>query len=288
MRGDLSLFEDGMKLIALATDWPALGLVPFFEAARALPAEDAYDLGASKPAQGGGKIKVAVPLLPRIANFNDLDPLGAEPDIELTIVKRGSALPVCDLIVLPGSKATIADLEVLREEGWDIDIAAHARRGGYVLGLCGGYQMLGTSIADPQGIEGAPRTVPGLELLDVETTITGDKTLTEMRGVTISDDAPVEGYEMHMGTTGGPGTANPFIRFADGTTDGAVSANGRVAGTYLHGFFNDDRQRAAWIERLGGKPSLQSHEQRVEETLDALARHLEAHIDVDLLLTIAR
>jgi adenosylcobyric acid synthase len=288
MRGDLSLFADGMNLISLATGWPALGLVPFFEAARALPAEDAYDLGASKPAQGAGKIKVAVPLLPRIANFDDLDPLAAEADVELIMVKRGNALPVCDLIVLPGSKATITDFEALREEGWDIDIAAHVRRGGYVLGLCGGYQMLGASIADPQGFEGPPRTVPGLELLDVETTITGDKTLTEMDGVTIADAVPVKGYEMHMGATAGAGTANPLIRFADGSTDGAVSANGRVAGTYLHGFFNDDRQRAAWIERLGGKPSLQSHEQRVEETLDALARHLETHIDVDLLLTIAR
>jgi adenosylcobyric acid synthase len=288
MRGDLSLFADGMKEITRLTGWRGLGLVPFFESARSLPAEDAYDVAERQPSRTGGRIKIAAPLLPRIANFDDLDPLGAEPDIDLIMVKRGEPLPPCALIVVPGSKATIADLAVLREEGWDIDIAAHVRRGGYVLGLCGGYQMLGTSLGDPKGFEGPPRTVPGLGLLDVETTITGDKTLTEMRGVTISDGAPVKGYEMHMGETAGPGTANPFIRFADGRIDGAVTADGRVAGTYLHGLFNDDQQRAAWVARLGGRPSPGSHEQRIEETLDALARHLETHIDVDLLLTLAR
>ena len=288
MRGDLSLFADGMEEITRLTGWWGLGLVPFFEGARSLPAEDAYELGDRRLVQSGGRLKIAVPLLPRIANFDDLDPLAAEPDIDLIMVKRGDPLPSCALIVLPGSKATIADLAVLREEGWDIDIAAHVRRGGYVLGLCGGYQMLGASIADPQGLEGSPGSAPGLGLLDVETTITGDKTLTEMKGVTIADGVAVKGYEMHMGETKGRGTASPFIRFADGRTDGAISADGRVAGTYLHGFFVDDRQRAAWISRLGGRPSPQSHERRIEETLDALASHLEAHIDVDRLLTLAR
>src|SRR6185503_15059770 len=162
MRGDVSLFADGMAEIAKRTGWPALGLVPFFEGARRLPAEDAYDLVEQRATCSHGKVRVAVPLLPHIANFDDLDPLAAEPDVDVVMVKPGHPLPVCDLIVLPGSKATIADLAALRAQGWDIDIAAHVRRGGHVLGLCGGYQMLGRTIADPHGIEGAKGSVPGL------------------------------------------------------------------------------------------------------------------------------
>ncbi|MFZ1071106.1 MAG: cobyric acid synthase, partial [Methyloceanibacter sp.] len=235
MRGDISLFADGMEEIARRTGWPALGLVPFFEGARRLPAEDAYDLVGQRHSSSNGKVRVAVPLLPHIANFDDLDPFAAEPDVELVMVERGTPLPVCDLIVVPGSKSTIADFKTLREVGWDIDIAAHVRRGGHVLGLCGGYQMLGVSIADPYGIEGPAGLVPGLSLLQVDTVIAGEKALAEVSGTTIADAAPVKGYEMHMGVSTGPDTARPLVRFSDGRTDGAVSADGRVAGTYLHG-----------------------------------------------------
>ena len=288
MRGDISLFADGMEEIARRTGWPALGLVPFFEGARRLPAEDAYDLVGRRHSSGNGKVRVGVPLLPHIANFDDLDPLAAEPDVELVMVERGTPLPVCDLVVVPGSKSTIADFKTFREVGWDIDIAAHVRRGGHVLGLCGGYQMLGRSIADPQGIEGPAGSVPGLSLLQVDTVIAGDKALAEVSGTTIADAAPVKGYEMHMGVSTGPDTARPLVRFSDGRADGAVSADGRVAGTYLHGFFADDAQRRAWIERLGGTPSRHSHDADIQSTLDALADHLEAHIDVDRLLRLAR
>ena len=288
MRGDLSLFTDGMEAISRLTGWPALGLVPFFDGARRLPAEDAYDLAETRRSRGDGGIKIAVPILPRIANFDDLDSLSAEPDVELIMVRCGSPLPVCDLVVLPGSKATIADLGVLREEGWDIDIAAHVRRGGHVLGLCGGYQMLGRSIGDPRGIEGAPKTVSGLGLLEVDTEIKGDKSLTEITGEAVADGVPFRGYEMHMGVSTGPATARPLLRFDDGRRDGAMSADGRVAGTYVHGLFAEDAQRRAWIERLGGAPSQYSHESEVESTLDALAAHLEAHIDIDRLLKAAR
>ena len=288
MRGDISLFADGMEEIARRTGWPALGLVPFFEGARRLPAEDAYDLVGRRHSSSNGKVRVAVPLLPHIANFDDLDPFAAEPDVELVMVERGTPLPVCDLIVVPGSKSTIADFKTLREVGWDIDIAAHVRRGGHVLGLCGGYQMLGVSIADPHGIEGPAGSVPGLSLLQVDTVIAGEKALAEVSGTTIADAAPVKGYEMHMGVSTGPDTARPLVRFSDGRTDGAVSADGRVAGTYLHGFFADDAQRRAWIERLGGTPSRHSHDADIQSTLDALADHLEAHIDVDRLLRLAR
>jgi len=288
MRGDISLFADGMEEIALRTGWPALGLVPFFEGARRLPAEDAYDLIGQRHSSGNGKVRVAVPLLPHIANFDDLDPFAAEPDVELVMVERGTPLPVCDLIVVPGSKSTIADFKTLREVGWDIDIAAHVRRGGHVLGLCGGYQMLGVSIADPHGIEGPAGSVPGLSLLQVDTVIAGEKALAEVSGTTVADAAPVKGYEMHVGVSTGPDTARPLVRFSDGRTDGAVSRDGRVAGTYLHGFFADDAQRRAWIERLGGTPSRHSHDADIQSALDALADHLEAHIDVDRLLRLAR
>jgi len=288
MRGDVSLFGDGMEEIARHTGWPALGLVPYFEDARRLPAEDAYELGERRHRHSNGKIRIAVPLLPRIANFDDFDPLGAEPDVDVVMVKPGSPLPVCDLIVLPGSKATIADLASLRAEGWDIDIAAHVRRGGHVLGLCGGYQMLGRTIADPQGIEGAKGSVTALDLLELDTEIVGEKTLTQVAGVTVTDGVPVKGYEMHIGITAGPDLARPLVRFDDGRTDGAISADGRVAGTYVHGLFADDRQRAAWIARLGGAPASFSYETSIEKTLDALAAHLEAHIDVDRLLKLAR
>jgi adenosylcobyric acid synthase len=288
MRGDLTLFADGMAEIERLTGWLALGLVPFFEGARRLPAEDAYDLGEARNARGNGCIRVAVPLLPRIANFDDLDPLAAERDVDLVLVKPGEPLPVCDLVVLPGSKATIADLAALRAEGWDIDIAAHVRRGGRVLGLCGGYQMLGRTISDPRGIEGAPSTVPGLGLLEVDTEISGDKSLAEVSGTTLADGVGIRGYEMHMGVTTGPDATRPLIRFDDGRADGAVAADGRVAGTYVHGLFADDAQRRAWITRLGGTPSALSHDAEVERTLDALAAHLEAHVDIDRLLKIAR
>jgi adenosylcobyric acid synthase len=288
MRGDLSLFSEGMETIARLTGWPAIGLVPFFQGANALPAEDAYDLAERRLSRTNGKIRVAIPLFPRIANFDDLDPLAAEPEVDLVLVPLGTALPACDLILIPGSKATIADLSALREQGWDIDISAHIRRGGYVLGLCGGYQMLGRSIADPDGVEGPSGTVPGLGLLNIDTVIGGKKTLAEVSGVTLSDEIPVRGYEMHMGVTTRANGARPFIRFDDGRLDGTLTPDGKVAGTYLHGFFGDDRQRRAWIARLGGTASAHIHEDLLDETLDALADHLEAHVDVDRLLRTAR
>jgi len=286
MRGDLSLFGDGMTEIAKRTGWPALGLVPFFEGARRLPAEDAYDLAERGLWRGNGRIRIAVPLLPHIANFDDLDPFAVEPDVDLIMVERGTPLPICNLVVLPGSKSTITDLKALRQEGWDLDIAGHLRRGGYLLGICGGYQMLGAAIADPDGIEGPSKVTAGLGLLAVETIIQGEKTLTKVSGETLTDLVPFHGYEMHVGST--RVLAPPFARLKDGRIDGAISADGRVAGTYVHGLFADDQQRAAWIARLGGTPAGFSYEAGVAKTLDALAAHLEAHIDIDRLLKAAR
>jgi adenosylcobyric acid synthase len=287
-RGDASLFAAGMERIAQMTGWEALGLVPYFPDARSLPAEDALALEQSRPVKTQARVRIAVPILPHIANFDDLDPLDAEPSVQLDRVRPGSALPGdADLIVLPGSKATIADLNALRSAGFDIDIAAHRRRGGIVLGLCGGYQMLGRTIADPDGIEGPSGEVDGLGLLDVATTLAAEKRLEPARGTT-SDGAPFAGYEMHMGMTGGADCARPFARLADGSAEGAVSADGRVAGTYVHGLFADDGQRAAWLARLSAGPTRIAYDALLEQTLNALAAHLAAHLDLDRLLTLAR
>ena len=199
--------------------------------------------------------------------------------------RRCPAMPIWSSC--PGSKATIADLAALRASGWDIDIIAHRRRGGRVLGLCGGYQMLGRTIADPDGIEGPAGDGRGLGLLDVETTLTGDKRLEPVTGTT-SDGVPFSGYEMHMGVTEGPDRARPFARLADGSTEGAISADGRVIGTYVHGLFADDRQRAAWLARLRRGRAKSPMRTSIEQTLDALAAHLAAHLDLDRLLNIAR
>ena len=285
MRGDLSLFDAGMAFIAARTGWMPLGLVPHFAGAARLPAEDAADLGQGER-RPGARLRIAVPILPRIANFDDLDPLAAEPDVDLAIVPLGTPLPVCDVLILPGSKATMADLADLQAAGWGIDILAHHRRGGRIVGLCGGYQMLGRSIADPQGIEGPAGRVAGLGLLDVDTVLTGEKRLTEASGRT-GDGVAFRGYEMHMGHTTGLATARPLLHLADGRADGACSPDGSVLGTYVHGLFADDGQRGAWLRRWGAAPSDHRHDEAVERALDHLAQHLEAHCDVDRLLSLA-
>jgi adenosylcobyric acid synthase len=286
-RGDPALFADGMATIAAHTGWAPLGLIPYFPDAHRLPAEDALALAAPARRKPGARVKIAVPILAHISNFDDLDPLDAEPEVEVVRVRPGTALPGdADLVLLPGSKATIADLAAFRAAGFDIDIAAHVRRGGRVLGLCGGYQMLGRRLDDPDGAEGPPGAVDGLGLLDVTTRLTADKRLVSVTGAT-ADGMPFAGYEMHMGATSGADAARPFATLADGTPDGAVSPDGRIAGTYVHGLFADDRQRAAWLSRLGGAAAGIDYEAGVEEALDGLAAHLARHVDLDRLLSLA-
>ena len=286
-RGDPSLFIPGKEAIVQATGWPALGFVPYFPDARNLPAEDALALDHAPRRRPGAKLKIAALILPQIANFDDLDPLQAEPNVDLVRVHPGTAIPGdTDLVILPGSKTTIAGLQALRDAGFDIDIAAHVRRGGTVIGLCGGYQMLGRTVADPNGVEGPAGTAQGLGLLDVETVLTPEKTLTHAQGTT-SDGMPFTGYEMHMGLTQGPDCARPFAHI-NGTPEGAVSANGRVIGTYVHGLFADDRQRSAWLQRLGAGPATVAYDELVEATLDRLAKHLATFVDLDRLLSLAR
>ena len=285
-RGDPRLFDDGYAEIARRTGWPGLGVVPWIAAARQLPAEDAVVLDTTAAQDGG--VTIAVPLLSRIANFDDFDPLIQEPAVRLVFVPPGQPIPAeAALIILPGTKATIADLAFLRAQGWDIDIAAHVRRGGHLLGICGGYQMLGAHISDADGIEGPAQRVTGLGHLPIETHLTGDKRLTATKGMSIADNACFSGYEIHVGrTTVSPGTA-PLLRLINGTTDGAVSANGRIAGCYIHGLFDDPAQRAAWLKRIGVASDGVEQSVRVDAALDALALALEAHVDIERLQAIA-
>jgi adenosylcobyric acid synthase len=285
-RGDATLFEGAITTIGERTGWRAFGLMPFFAGAARLPAEDAFGLG-DKKSRAEGAVTIAVPMLARIANFDDFDPLRMEPSVRLIFVRPGEPLPLADLVILPGSKATIADLKFFHEQGWDVDLLAHARRGGRILGICGGYQMLGKTVSDPQGMEGPPGEIEGLKLLDVATVLTGDKTLRQVEGACLANGAPFQGYEMHIGGTSGPDGARPLLRFADGQLDGAMSQSGQIAGAYVHGLFADDRQRAAWLAALGTTSGF-NYEPTIESTLDALADHCEAHLDCDALLDAAR
>ncbi len=286
-RGDPSLFDEGLTEIVRRTGWAALGVVPHFPDAARLPAEDVLGLLAASGEKPGATVRIAVPRLPRIANFDDLDPLRAEPDVEVLLIEAGQAIPGdCDLVLIPGSKATMADLAAARREGWDIDIIAHRRRGGAVLGLCGGYQMLGRSIADPEGVEGPRGEVAGLRLLAVDTVLGGDKTTAPVAGTHAESAAPVAGYEIHLGRSHGPDCAQPFLTIG-GRADGAVSPDGLVAGTYVHGLFAGDAFRRAFLAKLGARSSA-AYEAGVEAALDGLARHLAAHLDLDAVLAIAR
>ncbi|TMV09612.1 cobyric acid synthase [Ruegeria sediminis] len=281
-KGDVSLFDDGRDDIAARTGWPCLGVVPWFHDAWKLPAEDMMDIRSHE----GGACKIAVPQLERMANFDDLDPLSAEPGVSVEIIAAGRPLPGdADLVLLPGSKSTIGDLTFFREQGWDIDLLAHVRRGGHVLGLCGGYQMLGKTISDPEGVDGRPGTVDGLGLLDVATVMAGEKQVTLRDATALPGGEPVSGYEIHMGRTEGPDCARAWLKI-DGRPEGAASANGRVRGSYLHGLFSSDKFRASYLAGLGADSAV-AYEDGVEQTLDALADHLERHMDLDLILSLA-
>ncbi|MZR12700.1 cobyric acid synthase [Maritimibacter sp. DP07] len=284
-RGDPRLFDDGLTTITDHTGWPSLGVVPWFPEAWRLPAEDIMDLATPRP---GGTFRVVVPRLNRIANFDDLDPLAAEPDVSVEIVPAGRPLPAdADLVLIPGSKSTIADLADFRAQGWDVDLAAHIRRGGHVMGLCGGYQMLGREIVDADGLEGPPGAVPGLGHLDVVTRLEPEKHLSRTTAQDRDSGEPVTGYEIHLGRTAGPDTARAWLTIGD-RPEGAADASGRVRGSYLHGLFESDGFRRAYLAGLGGEMSELSYSSQVDETLDALAAHLETHLDIDALFAMAR
>jgi len=288
-RGEVALFRDGVETIRQATGWPCLGVVPWFADAVRLPAEDGLDLRQTVAKTDAG-LKIAVPILPGIANFDDLDPLKLEPAVDLVMVPPGRAFPGdADLVILPGSKTTLRDLAALRAEGWDIDILAHRRRGGHVLGLCGGYQMLGRVVRDPLGLEGPAGEAPGLGLLDVETVLEGTKTVREVAFSHLPSAAAGHAYEIHLGRTEGADRARAPFKVGD-RAEGAANADGRVVGTYLHGVFASDAVRAAWLSKFAGGwlRSTLSYESDIETTLDDLAAHLARHLDIEAVIALAR
>lgn len=289
-RGDPSLFDDGVTAIESFTRWPCLGVVPWLAACARLPAEDSVRMPLeSRARHPQERYIVAAPMLSRMANHDDADPLIAEPGVDFRWVPPGQAIPRADLIILFGSKSTIAELDFIEQQGWHHDILAHARRGGQVLGLCGGYQMLGREIADPEGYDGAPMTRPGLGLLDISTRMQADKRVEPVEARCLRSDAPVKAYEIHSGKTQGPDTARPlFKQLGTEALDGARSANGRIAGSYLHGIFSNDAFRQNWLQSLGAHADPRHvAEEYVEDAIDAVADGVAAAIDVEALFALA-
>ncbi|WP_169570206.1 cobyric acid synthase [Sneathiella limimaris] len=285
-RGDTSLFSDGLKIITEKTGWNSLGIVPYFKDAHKLPPEDA--LSVYNPQEQVGTVNIAVVVLSRISNHDDFDPLATDPDVNLIMVRPGTPIPPnMDLIILPGSKSTIDDMKFLTAQGWDIDIKAHLRQGGSVLGICGGYQMLGNMIRDPMGIESSQPEIEGLGLLDFETEMHPAKTLLEETGIHLESETKVSGYHMHLGKCVGPALSRPFLNLSSGD-DGCVSENGQVMGTYLHGLFQQDQFRQKFLNQLRpGQRRLRQFEHEVEESLNGLAAHLKQHLDMNQLMEIA-
>ncbi len=281
-RGDVSLFDDGLKAIESFTGWPCFGVVKWLKAASRLPAEDSVVL--ERLAGGNpGAVKIAVPVLPRIANFDDFDAFKAEADVELVFVQAGNPLPEdASMVILPGSKSTIADLQAFRANGWQDDIRRHVRRGGHVFGICGGYQMLGRRISDPHGIEGDATEIDGIGLLDMETVMEPEKVVRNVAARSLIYDVDLQGYEIHLGMTTGADCARPTITI-DGRPDGAMSENGRVSGSYLHRIFDSDPFRSAVLQSLGVSSGGMDYRAGVEAALDDIAAELRECLDADWL-----
>lgn len=286
-RGDESLFDDALETITDQTSWQNIGILPFLTELKQLPAEDAVVL-EKRYSDQDKSIHIVVPMLSRIANFDDLDPLRLEEDIEVEFIPPGRTLPLdADLIILPGTKSTLADLHFFRTQGWDIDLAAHIRRGGKVLGICGGYQMLGKNVFDPHGLEGLAEDAEGLGYLDIETTMQPVKEVGEISAYCDHLQCKTSGYEIHMGRTTGPDTNRPFLK-NKGRPLGATSADGQIAGVYVHGLFADDEFRMKYLESFrAGQIEKTSYLQKIEYGLDMLAEKMEHHLDLNTILEIA-
>lgn len=284
-RGDPRLFDEDYRQIGLRSGWRGFGVLPWFPEAHLLPAEDALDLPRAPPAAPG--VTVACLACPRIADFDELDPLAAEPGVRLVMLRPGEAVPGdARLVILPGSRAPHEDLRFLRAEGWDIDLAAHRRRGGHILGIGGGYRMLGRRIGDPEGIGGMAGESGGLGLLEVGSVMRPAGRPVPAEALHVGTQMPIPCHEIPSGPVGGEDCRRPFARIGD-RAEGAVSADGRVMGTSLHGIFAADAFRRAFLAGLGIAAGAVPHREAVEGVLDALAAHLEAHLDVPGLLALA-
>lgn len=276
-RGDIALLQPGLDWLEQRTGKPVLGVLPYLMDFH-LEAEDAIDVRqAAKTAEA---LRVVVPVLPRISNHTDFDPLRLHPQVELTFVGPGQAMPPADLIILPGSKSVRADLAFLREQGWEAAIHRHLRYGGKLLGICGGLQMLGTRIDDPLGLEGAAGSSQGLGLLDFCTVLEPEKQLRNVRGRLCLEGAPVSGYEIHAGVSRGAALASAAVQLDDGRGDGALSADGQVLGTYLHGLFESGPACSALL-RWAGLREVQQVDYHAlrERDIERLADMVEAHLD---------
>jgi len=283
-RGDVSLFDDGISAVGGFTSWPCLGVIPWLKAAARLPAEDSVALERLVQGTPGG-LKVAVPMLSRIANFDDFDPLKAEPDVELVFVRPGERLPNdAGLVILPGSKSTIGDLADFRRQGWDRDLQAHHRRGGRIIGICGGYQMLGNSVRDPQALEGGETLAEGLGFLDIDTEMAPEKTVRNIAARSAQHDVALSGYEIHLGVSSGPDSARPMTTI-DGRPDGAISPDGKVSGTYLHGLFDSDAYRAKLLSEFGIRGGETNFRADVDAALDEIADDLDRLIGFERLMS---
>jgi adenosylcobyric acid synthase len=273
-RGDVSLFDDGLKAIERYTGWPCFGVVPWLKEAALLPPEDSVVLEQQLRGNATG-FKIAVLVLDRIANFDDIDPLVNDADIDVHFIKSGESIPVdARLVIIPGSKSTISDLKRVKENRWDKQLHDHIKRGGHALGICGGYQMLGTKVRDPDAIEGADIEIDGLGLLDVETVMMREKIVRNASARSVRFDVAIDGYEIHLGVTSGPDTARP-LSIIDGRDDGAISQDGRVCGTYIHGLFSSDAFRAVYLNSLGFGGTHVNYRESVEQALNTIALRLE-------------
>ena len=283
-RGDVSLFDNGIAAIGEFTGWPCLGVVPWLKAAARLPSEDSVAL--ERLVQGPARaLKIAVPVLSRIANFDDFDPFKAEAEVELVFVRPGERLPDdAGLVIVPGSKSTISDLADFRRQGWDADLKAHHRRGGRIIGICGGYQMLGQSVRDPQGLEGGETVATGLGLLDIDTEMAPEKTVRNIDAQSAVYDVALSGYEIHLGVSQGADCARPMT-VIDGRPDGAVSPDGKVSGTYLHGLFDSDLYRAKLLSEFGIRGGETNFRMDVDRALDEIADDLDRLVGFERLMS---
>jgi adenosylcobyric acid synthase len=280
-RGDIALLQPGLDWLEQRTGKPVLGVLPYLMDFH-LEAEDAIDLRQS--AKASERIKVVVPVLPRISNHTDFDPLRLHPQVELCFVGPGQDIPAADLIILPGSKSVRADLAFLREQGWPAAIDKHLRYGGKLIGICGGLQMLGTQIDDPHGLEGVAGSSDGLNLLAFGTVLEPEKQLRNVQGQLCLENAQVSGYEIHAGVSTGPALATAAVQLGDGRRDGALSADGQVLGTYLHGLFESSEACSALLRWAGVREvqTVDYHALR-ERDIERLADLVEQHLDTQRL-----
>ncbi|MEM7078969.1 MAG: cobyric acid synthase [Pseudomonadota bacterium] len=287
-RGDPTLFDDGIRAIERQTGWSCRGVLPWLASPSRLPAEDAVVLEQAPP-RSAGRMKIVAPMFSRLANFDDVDPLRLDPAVSFEFIPPGQPLPRdAGAILLLGTKSTMADLAFLRAQGWDHDIHAHARNGGLVMGICGGYQMLGKTIHDPDKVDGNTVEAAGLGLLDISTRMTASKQVRPVEATCAASGSKLSAYEIHLGESTGADTARPLFS-VDQASDGAQSLSGRVQGTYLHGIFSNDAYRARWLGQLrGGHVSTGAYQDIVEAALDELASQMREHCDVPALLDSAK